>query len=997
MRTLILGDLHLGDGGPWDLFAGHQALPALLESCTTPPTRVILNGDALDFLRAEARVTGLDPQPAARQAEAIVRRWRPVFLALGRVLDGGGEVVFRLGSRDAPLALAAVQGVIRRALGDRRGVRFERGDRPALLRFGTARVLVTHGAHADPLERLDYRRLPEDGESTPFFRLGRGAWLTRNVLHPLLEQGVALAGLVGPAADRGVLAAAAVAPAAFARVVAERGLRIRWDDRPAEPDPADLTPVIERLDLDAVDRAELREALERGGLGTGISAWQIRALRAFAEVHGAAEGGAFDLRPLPDDAREARRLRRIHEADAVVLGHRHAAAFFNDDGLLHVNAGGWLPRLRLPPPDADDARFRDLLELLQADPRLVAGARRLRVPVFTAALVEPEGEGAVASLVAWRDGRLQVVEAGGVACRSFVGTGTTSFAVRTPEARQRCRPLLATADTGDPLLDVGLAPEPGLLFPVARHPSGWSRALGAPGDPHDLAEQLWGVVVAAGRWGVYRDALAPLVALREAQMDAHAPVLEVDPGLVADVPGAVAWMRDAWQQLPVHRRPGYLLLLGDLDELPLALQQVLGSACAVGRLAFTGADGAPRLDQYRAYADKVVRHAWHPLAARRVPLLLHIAEDGSRAVDAGLRALLDPGAGALGRDSAQPYASVQRVEAEGLVPDAAPLLRQADAAAVLWTLGHAIGPPPAGWDGATRRRLQGAISLGNGALLTAEAVARRPFLPGGIWLLFASFSAATPAASVYTPWLAGQPGPDAARLLQATAGAPFVAALPQAALANPFGPLAVIGLCDLAWTPGSRVAVTDDLAWHERLTQVLAALGPGPRGRHEPGRVGMALLHHARAIPAYEAALAAHRTAPGGTEEHDRQDGLLWLARQDLDCYLLLGDPAARLPLATVATQVERRPDEGRATVPEAAPTPAEPLRTWLHAHEDALLQRARALALAALAAEVPDPEAAWQRAQAHLAGEAVGRTAALHAEIALAAIRRGLGLTVDA
>ena len=32
-------------------------------------------------------------------------------------------------------------------------------------------------------------------------------------------------------------------------------------------------------------------------------------------------------------------------------------------------------------------------------------------------------------------------------------------------------------------------------------------------------------------------------------------------------------------------------------------------------------------------------------------------------------------------------------------------------------------------------------------------------------------------------------------------------------------------------------------------------------------------------------------------------------------------------------------------------------------------LQRARALALAALAAEVPDPEAAWQRAQAHLAG----------------------------
>ncbi|MEZ4468172.1 MAG: hypothetical protein R3F43_28005 [bacterium] len=228
-----------------------------------------------------------------------------------------------------------------------------------------------------------------------------------------------------------------------------------------------------------------------------------------------------------------------------------------------------------------------------------------------------------------------------------------------------------------------------------------------------------------------------------------------------------------------------------------------------------------------------------------------------------------------------------------------------------------------------------------------------------------------------------------------------MAALPQAALANPHGPLAFVGLCDLAWTPGSRVGVTDDLAWHERVTQVLAALGPGPRGRATPGRVGMALLHHARAIPQYEAALAAHREAPAETEEAARQDGLLWLARQDLDSYLLLGDPAVQLPVAAESTRVDRRADgarldEGRATLPETAPTPAEPVRTWLHAHEDALVQRAHALALAALAAEVDDAAAAWQRAQAHLAGEPVGRTAALHAEIALAAIRRGLGLAVE-
>ena len=31
MRTLILSDLHLGNGGDYDIFAGSESLPALLD------------------------------------------------------------------------------------------------------------------------------------------------------------------------------------------------------------------------------------------------------------------------------------------------------------------------------------------------------------------------------------------------------------------------------------------------------------------------------------------------------------------------------------------------------------------------------------------------------------------------------------------------------------------------------------------------------------------------------------------------------------------------------------------------------------------------------------------------------------------------------------------------------------------------------------------------------------------------------------------------------
>src|SRR5580698_3373746 len=112
--------------------------------------------------------------------------------------------------------------------------------------------------------------------------------------------------------------------------------------------------------------------------------------------------------------------------------------------------------------------------------------------------------------------------------------------------------------------------------------------------------------------------------------------------------------------------------------------------------------------------------------------------------------------------------------------------------------------------------------------ITAADLQGRKFLPGGLWLMFACFGAGTPSRSVYAPWLERLtdlglcriPAQSVLAALPRPGERPFVAALAEAALASPDGPLGVIGHVDLAWT------------W-SFLDDVAVAGGKGARGRYE--------------------------------------------------------------------------------------------------------------------------------------------------------------------
>jgi hypothetical protein len=470
--------------------------------------------------------------------------------------------------------------------------------------------------------------------------------------------------------------------------------------------------------------------------------------------------------------------------------------------------------------------------------------------------------------------------------------------------------LLTHADDQRPVLEEALPLDAASHQPRPPQENTSGKELDDAGaDPNSLPDQRWGVVAPEGPSGDRLLALIePLRRLREAEQGAPARVYRVPPGL--DGMQAARWkdtvLRDE-AELETEQ-PGYLLLLGDIDSVSLELQQVLGSDGFAGRLAFTSDDG------YAAYVDKVLRWSRSPSPVRRARALLFTAQDGTPATTVGYEALMAPSLEnlrklrELGSLSAESLAelgepaswSVQQLLAQVASPQPA----------VLFTMSHGLGAPRRGWSSVDEQRArQGAMSLGGEGTLEASALASTPFLPGGLWFFLACFGAGTPSRSAYFPWLsrlreAGEYPGRLDRLLAALpreGERPFVAALPQAVLANPQGPLAVIGHSDLAWTYSFQ-----DLgrAARNRPSRFLGMLRTLVEGRRA-GAGLRALLRFFNETNTELTTLYDHeesaRLAGRGSPVDSVERAHLWMLRQDLAGYILLGDPAVRLPLAHAA------------------------------------------------------------------------------------------------
>jgi hypothetical protein len=480
--------------------------------------------------------------------------------------------------------------------------------------------------------------------------------------------------------------------------------------------------------------------------------------------------------------------------------------------------------------------------------------------------------------------------------------------------------LLASADDHQPTLCEGLPLDTAARQPKPEAPRIPEYLYDQGGDPDSLPLQRWGVVAPVGARGDrLLELIAPLRALRKEQQDGVEPrVYRVPPG--QDAAQAVHWVKTVLhdERVPVRDQPRYLLLLGDFNEVSLELQQVLASDGFVGRLAFPSDAG------YEAYVQKVLRWARTPLPARKARALFYTAHDGTAATTLGYHALVSPSLASCRELQERGDFPAEQLAELGQPADWSKelLLEQVSSpqASLLFTVSHGLGAPKGGWKTVEEQRaLQGAMHLGAHGRLEASSLASTPFLPGGIWFYLACFGAGTPARSAYHPWLSqlrgvGEFSGRLERVLESLpreCEQPFVAALPQAVLANPEGPLAVVGHADLAWTYSFQDMGRDGRSRPSRFQGLMNSLVRGRRAGVGLGELFRFFTQaNTRLTLLYDQEVSAPASR-GGKPVDPAERAHLWMLRHDLAGYILLGDPAVTLPLT-------REAEAARPQVPEA-------------------------------------------------------------------------------
>ncbi|MBK7826434.1 hypothetical protein [Nannocystis sp.] len=459
--------------------------------------------------------------------------------------------------------------------------------------------------------------------------------------------------------------------------------------------------------------------------------------------------------------------------------------------------------------------------------------------------------------------------------------------------------LLSHADDHRPTLADGL---PGAAI---REPSVETEELaplsfydvGAAGN--DLEQQGWGVLAPTGDHGdAMLAAIAPLIAHRAAQQDRPVRIYRVPPRMSASQ--AARWRKQVFNIDEPEDIPYYQLLLGDLDELSGELQQVQSLGGCVGRLAFTS------LADYESYAAKVLRWELAPPQVGPAPALFHTVHDGSAATTLGHRSLVAPVL-SLAHDARSRARFPADLHELGDSTDPSPddLLAHVDApGGLLFSLSHGDGAPRQGWRSEQDRRSgQGAMSFGRAGSLRGADLAARPFMPGGVWFMFACFGAGTPDRSRFHHWLAHLAalgkfrGNVDAVLASLPRGdeRPFVADLPRTLLANPEGPLAFIGHLDLAWSYAFMEMDDSKAKRPAKFYNVLRALVRGDRAGIAAQELTRFYSDTNDELAELHDAAEAQRSG-GQPTTSDPRLGHLWMLRQDLAGYILLGDPAVQLP-----------------------------------------------------------------------------------------------------
>jgi len=433
-------------------------------------------------------------------------------------------------------------------------------------------------------------------------------------------------------------------------------------------------------------------------------------------------------------------------------------------------------------------------------------------------------------------------------------------------------------------------------------------------DAADLLDAGWGVIFPHDTDGGVIEALQPLLRLRREQAGERFRIYHGSDGYMPEETKSQFLARHGVGPGPAQPEtvPYYLMIAASPQTIPFSFQFQLDVQYGVGRLCFS------TLDEYAAYAQTVVASETGSLSCSRNFHLLGVSNPDDRATHLSLEGLVQP----LTKNLGQAFPDWQVtpfLEEEANKSRLLSLFSGKERSALLFTASHGMSfphgdsrqfghqgallcgewPGPKQWKGAIPQDFYVA-----GDDLTDEAG------PGGlISFHHACYGAGVPLYDDFSR--------ASYRAREALAPYPFISGLPQRLLAHPKGgALAVVGHVDRAWGysfdwpgSGSQTAV-----FESALTRIL---------KGKP--VGMALDFFNERY----AELAAELTTvldglEFGKKPNYKELVASWTAHNDARDYVLLGDPAVRLPLDD---QQPQRSVPIELTRPAPPPTPHDPVK----------------------------------------------------------------------
>ncbi len=412
-------------------------------------------------------------------------------------------------------------------------------------------------------------------------------------------------------------------------------------------------------------------------------------------------------------------------------------------------------------------------------------------------------------------------------------------------------------------------------------------------DQRRLDQAGWAVVFPHGIDPAFREALAPLLDRRRAQASAQDERLYRELTFRPNDTKATFLARHGASTTPVEPTtlPYYLLLVGSPQAIPFHVQYQLDVAYAVGRIDFE------RPEEAATYAASVIAaeddhrpktEDDHAAASARRAVFFAANNPNDSATRRSRDQLVAPLCRGLDHDAVAGWDIEAIVGPEATKKALTDVLGGTATPDLLFTASHGMGFEP---DDPRQRGHQGALVCADWPgpghnpterhYFAADDIADDAAVAGLIAFHFACFGAGTPHQDGFSHHRGGP--------YRRCAPHSFVSSLPQRLLGHPKGgALAVIGHVDRAWTysfdwpqAGSQTQV-----FESTLRRLLAGYP-----------VGAAMEYFGQRHAELSADLSfALEDVEFGAEPDLLSLAGAWTANNDARSYVVLGDPAVRIP-----------------------------------------------------------------------------------------------------